>query len=248
MFLNKLLKKDPMTLNPKDFKDQIIQMIKQKSDSISPEEAAKMVMEIDNELYQFEGVVARRFGEGIHPKHKHIKYHEFFTKNINRNDNILDIGSSNGELASDIAKKANPGMVYGIEIEEWHVNEAKKLNIPNLKISLGDATKEEDLPDTKIDIITLSNVLEHIENRPELLKKLVNKYNPKKVLIRVPSFQRDWRVPFKKELGVDYRLDDTHFIEFTNDTFSEEMSRAGLNIKSLENVWGEIWAILEPKK
>lgn len=236
-----------LSLNEEEFNRYILNIIKKKSELPSPSDAAKMIMDLDSQLYTFEGHVARRYGNNIHPKHKHIGYHDFFISNVTRGDNVLDIGSSNGELASDIAKKVAPGIVYGIEIEQWHVDEAKRLyKIPNLKISQGDVTKEEDLPQVHINVITLSNVLEHIQNRSELLRKLIQRYKPKRFLIRVPSFQRDWRVPFKKELGLDYRLDNTHFIEYTEEEFRSEMKKVGLKIKSLKSIWGEFWAILEP--
>jgi len=136
--------------------------------------------------------------------------------------------------------------VIGIEIEkEKYENAVKTYSGDNLQFIHGDATK--DMPDEQFDVITLSNVLEHIEDRPGLLKTLVKKYSPKKVIIRVPLFERDWRVPLKKEIGIDYRLDDTHFIEFTKEIFQDEMSVAGLNIQSIDIRWGEIWAVMTPK-
>jgi hypothetical protein len=85
-------------------------------------------------------------------------------------------------------------------------------------------------------------VLEHIEKRVEFLRMLQDKYQPKKFLIRVPIFERDWRVPLKQELGVDYRLDATHFIEYRQEEFAAEMQQAGLTILHIQVNWGEIWA------
>jgi len=45
-----------------------------------------------------------------------------------------------------------------------------------------------------------------------------------------------------KELGLDYRLDKTHYIEYTYDTFLEEIESAGLKILSYSIQFGEIWA------
>lgn len=223
---------------------EILGIINSKCNELSPVEAAKFIMELDNRLYLLEGSISVRYGGGQHTKHKHINYHEFFKDNINSGENVLDIGSSRGELTSDIADKAFPGTVYGIEIVETQLNEAKsRYQRSNLHFILGDATKI-DLPEIKFNAITLSNVLEHIEFRVEFLKKLKDKYNPEKFIIRVPMFERDWRVPFKKELGIDYRLDDTHFIEYSREIFEEEATGAGLTIKSIDIRWGEIWTVL----
>ncbi len=45
-----------------------------------------------------------------------------------------------------------------------------------------------------------------------------------------------------KELGVKWRLDATHEIEYTLEVFAEEMEDAGLKTDHLEVRWGEIWA------
>ena len=65
---------------------------------------------------------------------------------------------------------------------------------------------------------------------------------PKRFLIRVPLFERDWRVPLKKELGVEWRLDLDHKTEYTLESFAEEMRQANLKITYQEVRWSEIWA------
>ena len=48
----------------------------------------------------------------------------------------------------------------------------------------------------------------------------------------------------KDQYGVDYRLDPTHFIEFTKKSFYDEMQQADLKIVSFEQKWGEIYSVL----
>jgi len=55
-------------------------------------------------------------------------------------------------------------------------------------------------------------------------------------------------VPLKQELGLDYRLDPTHHIEYTRENFEEEVRQAGLEIAHIEMRWGEIWAELKPSR
>jgi hypothetical protein len=47
-------------------------------------------------------------------------------------------------------------------------------------------------------------------------------------------------------LGLDYRLDPTHRIEYTQESFAEEIQQAGLEIAHQEVRWSEIWAELKP--
>ena len=67
------------------------------------------------------------------------------------------------------------------------------------------------------------------------------------MIIRVPLFERDWRVPLKREIGVDYRLDSTHFIEYTQEGFLEELREAKLKATHVEVRWGEIWSVAAPR-
>ena len=236
-----LLKQDPAQLQ-----ETIVELMRRKADSLTPFEALTFLLGIDSQLYFLSGNNSIRYGDGMHTKHRHINYHQFFMNNIKSGEKVLDIGCSSGELTSDIAKAAAPGLVYGIEIDPEKAERAKaKYQMPNLKFVAGDATK--DLPGEHFDVVTMSNVLEHIEKRVEILRTLNEKYQPKRFLIRVPMFERDWRVPLKRELGLDYRLDETHYIEYTRETFTDEITQAGLKIDSIDMRWGEIWAVLSAK-
>ncbi|MBI5252485.1 MAG: hypothetical protein HY912_23570 [Desulfomonile tiedjei] len=52
----------------------------------------------------------------------------------------------------------------------------------------------------------------------------------------------------RAEIAIDYRLDPTHFIEHTLESFAEEMNEAGLEIAHQEVRWGETWAEAVPLK
>ena len=57
--------------------------------------------------------------------------------------------------------------------------------------------------------------------------------------------ERDWVVKYKQSLGLDYRLDTTHYIEYTFDEFLEELKEANISIISHTIRFGEIYAICE---
>ncbi len=180
---------------------------------------------------------------GVHPKHRLMQYHLFFTTRIKKGENVLDIGSGRGYLAHELAKSG--ASVTGIELSQRNVDISQKLyKLPNLRFILGDAWK--DIPKGNYDTAVMSNVLEHIDDRVGLLKKVQSEANPTRWLIRVPCFDRDWTVALAEELGLDSRLDETHFIEYTDEIFMREMREASLEIKHFEKQWGEIWAELTP--
>ena len=103
------------------------------------------------------------------------------------------------------------------------------------------------MPNEHFDIIVMSNVLEHLKNRIDLLRTIVFKITPHRLLFRIPHFEREWMVPVKKELGVNYLLDSTHEIEYTYHEFEDEMRTANLEIKKTQVNWGEIWAVCVPR-
>lgn len=180
---------------------------------------------------------------GVHPKHRLMQYHLFFTKRLQKREKVLDIGSGRGFLANEMVKTG--AKVIGIELSKKNIETSERLyKQPNLKFIFGDVLK--DLPNEKFDTVVMSNVLEHIDHRVEFIKRTQALVSASRWLIRVPCFDRDWIVPMATELGVDSRLDETHFTEFTRESFEKEMAEAGLKIEHLEVRWGEIWSELTP--
>lgn len=241
---DQILRKLVSQLSDDNFKELIFEEIQRRIALNTPENALKILFDIDSRLYELEGQASIRYGDGLHTKHKHIKYHDFFIENIPPKSRVLDIGCGNGALASDLADNVEDVTVYGIDKVEVNIIYAKEnFARDNIIYVCGDALT--DLPNNKFNVIVLSNVLEHIEKRAELLCGIQNRYNPDKFLIRVPIFERDWRVPLKEELGIDYRLDNTHFIEYRQEEFFEEIKKAGLKVSHYKISWGEIWAVVK---
>ncbi len=201
----------------------------------------RLCLHFSNFLYKLISFLAIKSEGGEHPKHRLLQYHNFFLGNIQEKDTVLDIGCGSGSLAYDLAGKAQ--RVLGIDIEEKNIEGAKKkYSRDNITYVVGDATK--DLTDEKFDVIVLSNVLEHIEHREDFLKGI--KGIAQTYLIRVPMFTRDWIPLYKKELGIEWRLDLTHYTEFTKESFYQEIERAGYTVESFSVQFGEIWAVVKP--
>lgn len=200
----------------------------------------KVLVWIHNTSYHMISLFASN--SGLHPKHEIMKYEQFFLQNVNPSTRVLDVGSGNGKIAYDVSEKAKE--VTGIDIRTINVKKAReRYSRGNLTFTKGDATSM-DIQD-QFDTIILSNVLEHIEHRVEFLKKL-SRIAPI-ILIRVPMLTRDWITVFKKNEGLEYRLDDTHYIEYTTEIFEQEMEEAGLTIENLSINFGEIYAIVKRK-
>ncbi len=240
--IDKIVKRRLLQKKTDGLSQFLYSVIEDRAHSLSPDESLKFLFALEDLIYQLEGSESVRYGGGIHTKHKHIKYHNFFINNTPGGSKVLDIGCGNGALAFDIAEKVADVSIYGIDIEQMNIEQARRaFPHQNITYVCGDALA--DLPAKQFDVIVLSNVLEHLDERVDFLKTIKSRYNPKKIIIRVPVFERDWRVPLKQELGVDHRLDATHYIEYRRDEFFEEMENAGLHINHYQINWGEIWSV-----
>lgn len=202
--------------------------------------ALKIILNTHSFSYRLAGFLAQKIEkDGLHPKHRLMNYHKFFVDNVSENDSVLDIGCGNGALTYDVAKKVKK--VVGIDLNEKNISIAKRrYSRENIEYIHGNVLTE--FPDKKFDVVILSNVLEHIEKRVEFLNSLKEK--APKFLIRVPMLNRSWIDVYKKELGLQYRLDKTHFVEYTFESFKEELDRAGLSILDHGVQFGEIWAVV----
>jgi len=218
-------------------------LITNRAKALGPEEGLRFLFRLDSLIYGLEGGQSVEYGQGVHTKHRHTRYHDFFVGRIQTGQRVLDVGCGNGALTYDLASRSEAEVV-GIDKNEKNIRLAQERHShPRATYLAGDAT--QDLPAGAFDVVVMSNVLEHLPDRPEFLRRLAEASQAKRFLIRVPLYERDWRVPLRHELGVEWRLDQTHETEYTLESFAEEMAAARLETVHLEVRWGEIWAELQ---
>ena len=202
--------------------------------------------------YKWAGLYAVILNDGVHPKHYIMKYEEWFLDHIKPGWIVLDLGCDTGMLPALLAEKA--AFVYAVEINEERIAVARTQHArPNIEYICADATTHNYDLCQPINCVTMSNVLEHIEHRVDFLKKIVRRIkwadeDHRYFLLRVPMIDREWIVLYKKELGLDYRLDSTHHIEYTLKQFEEELGQANIVPKKVEVRFGEIYAVCEKQK
>ncbi|OHC73500.1 MAG: hypothetical protein A3G18_08800 [Rhodospirillales bacterium RIFCSPLOWO2_12_FULL_58_28] len=211
----------------------------------SPESGLRRLFALWDDLDLFINERATAYGNGANPKHRLTGYHDFFVDNIPAGSRVLDVGCGIGAVARSIANRVEGVLVTAVDLDKAVLERARGEETPvNLTFIHSDGVR--DLADEHWDVIVLSNVLEHMEDRKELLADLLRRNTPKRVLIRVPLFERHWHLPLRKELGVNYFSDPTHHIEHTVDEFEAEMKDAGLIIVDRQTLWGEMWAYCRP--
>lgn len=205
------------------------------------------LLKLHNLLYRLITRLAIKIEGGSHPKHRLMRYEDWFVEHIEPGSVVLDVGCNTGAMALRLSEKA--AFVYGIEINPLLCAEAERRHaVANLKFICADATTFDYCSCQAIDHVTLSNVLEHIDDRSRFLRRLLEQVvwrlpQTKSLLIRVPMVDRDWLTLYKKELGVDYRLDPTHYTEYTQRQFEQELSAAGVTVTALRICFGEIYAV-----
>lgn len=206
------------------------------SGQIFAKSALRICLKCHNLFYFLSGELSCKVEPGhIHPKHRLMDYHTWIVNQLKPEWSVLDVGCGNGALTSDLSKHCRN--VTGIDISEKNIEEAKGRAKGNFICA--DVTKYP--INNRFETIILSNVLEHIEDRTAFLKKLT--LHSDRFIIRVPMVDRDWITLYKKELGLEYRLDRTHFIEYTLDTFLDELNKAGLELVSYRIKYGELYAV-----
>jgi SAM-dependent methyltransferase len=206
--------------------------------------AARRVLEVYQDVYEQLDQAAIRHDDGVHAKHRLMRYHDFFVERVRRGERVLDVGCGKGELAADLVERAG-ATVVGIDFDPSML-EFARTRFSRPELTFLDADAASDLPEGPFDVVVLSNVLEHVEDRVGLLRRLVETARPSRVLVRVPILDRDWTVPFRRELGLPYFSDPGHFTEYDPDSLRAELAQAGLEIDELQQVWGELWAAARP--
>ena len=198
-----------------------------------------------DDVYHSLDRAAIKYDDGVHVKHRLTGYHDFFVERVRPGERVLDVGSGKGELAFDLATRASVAVV-GIDTNASHLSFARA-RFAHERVEFLEGDVVERLPDGHFDVVVLSNVLEHLVPRIDVLKRLVASASPRCVLVRVPVYARDWTVPLKEEVGLRAYWDRDHEIEYDEVTLRRELEQAGLEVTDLVLVWGEIWAAAKPR-
>ena len=133
----------PFRIIPSSIRRNIIFIILLIESRISkPKNVLKNLFLLKDKLDTLINERALAYGKGEHPKHRLMKYHEFFISNIPNNSEVLDIGCGYGAVARSIAKKVDGVVVTGIDNNKERLNQAKiNNNLKNLNFIYGDILK-----------------------------------------------------------------------------------------------------------
>jgi SAM-dependent methyltransferase len=209
-----------------------------------PREALRELFRLEGHLQREIDIAAIRLDGGVHAKHRLTRYHDFFVDRIRAGERVLDVGTGKGELAHDIAERAR-ARVVGIDVNRSSLEFARR-RFARPEVEFLECDVVQGLPPGPFDVVVLSNVVEHLDARIDVLRLIAAELKPRRVLIRVPAEDRHWHVPLRRELGLSWFSDPGHVVEYDEERLLGELAEAGLEATEIQTVWGELWAEARP--
>ena len=191
-----------------------------------PEESKSILLallDMDKSVNWAVGQVADIYYDGKHPKHfLWTSHNDFIVDNIEVNEKVIDIGCGASAYTMRLADKG--ANVLGIDLNPERITAIKKTNVhPNLCYEVMDIMRE--LPEERFDVAICSHLIEHLENPVSFLKNLHNITS--RIIIKVPRVDSGWKKLMKKDLGLFWLDDVTHFKEYTMDILQNELTKSG---------------------
>lgn len=247
-FINSLVSKTAYFLLPRALCKYIVKVMISAEESASPQDAIRWQLGILDQISRAIDLQSKRWGDGVHIKHELMDgIHSFFYDRIPKNAHVLDLGCGYGAVGHSIAVHSE-AQVLGIDFDAEQIAFAKRrFPHPNIRYVVGNVFTDNPEAES-FDVIILSSMLEHLENRENFLMDLSQRFHPGKFLIRVPTFERHFFAALKRELGLFPYTDDTHVLEYSPQIFMNEMTKAGLAVRYFEIRWGDIWAECVPAR
>ena len=201
--------------------------------------AMRQLLEVYGDAYVEMDRGAIDYDDGVHAKHRLMRYHDFFVERIGRGERVLDVGCGKGELAHDLAERAG-ATVVAVDRSPWAL-EFARARFAHPRVTYVHADAVGFVPDEPVDVAVLSNVLEHVAARHTLLRSLHDDAGARRLLIRVPVLERDWTVPLRRELGLPHFSDPEHELEYDEALLRRELAQAGWTMGEPQPRWGELW-------
>jgi len=138
------------------------------------------------------------------------------------NSKVLDIGCGTGMMLKSLSKY---GEVYGLDKNEKAIAYSK-IRSPKAKIVLGSFPENmQNLLPLKFDLITVLDVLEHIDDDTKALEAIKNILKPNGILIIT--------VPAYKFLWTHFDEVNQHKRRYTRRELSEKITKAGFKIEKI---------------
>ena len=157
----------------------------------------------------------------------------------NKANKVLDIGCGTGAVLKEVKKTGKASEIVGVDINSLEgTHELDKFILGNIE------EIELPYPQNYFDIIICADVLEHLRDPWNTLKKLVSYMKPDGLLIasfpNVREGKTLWKIAFKGDFKYEERgiLDKTHLRFFCKKNITDLMTVGGLGIEGIYPLMG----------
>lgn len=103
----------------------ILQLVSRRVAALPAREALRFLFRLDSKFYSLRGEKSVEYDGGVHTKHRHMAYHNFFVSRVRPGERVLDVGCGIGAVAYHIAEKAKANVV-GIDINPDNISLARQ--------------------------------------------------------------------------------------------------------------------------
>ncbi len=188
---------------------------------IYPEEYDQYINLSDREYYRN---VAYRYGF-----QKRLRAIEKFTKG----GNLCDIGCATGDFLREV-QLHNHWHAFGIEPSSYASAIAQ-----NAGLSIHNGTlSDKPFPDIQFDVISMWNVIEHLEDPKKNLQEIYDRLRPGGLLIFTTPNLESFDARFFKKYWIGYEL-PRHYYIFSKTTLLEYLKVTGFDLLSTQCLYGE---------
>ena len=170
--------------------------------------------------------------------------HSFLLQQINSSLTVLDLGCGLGEKSLILAQKAK--RVTGIDYNKSHIDFAQKTFIkPNLNFLNIDAFEFLKTDTQGFDVLILSHILEHIEDRKEFLIRFKSHF--KWIYIELPDLEASDLNLYRIKLNSNFQYtDDDHVVEYDRKELLKLLEECDLQVIESEYRFGvqKYWCVV----
>jgi SAM-dependent methyltransferase len=172
----------------------------------------------------------------IHPSRD--KTLDFLENKIDKNDRVLDVGCSRGEITDKLGGMCDS--VVGVDHNKHLIEEAKtRYQSKNVEFIACDAISYLSESNSSFDIMICSHILEHLDNPSNFLSLFKSYF--KNIYIEVPDADNTYMNLIRTNLGVSSMYtDDDHIYEFTREDLENLVIENDMKIVESEFRYGVI--------
>tara|TARA_B110000971_G_C20036236_1_gene514395 strand:+ start:196 stop:906 length:711 start_codon:yes stop_codon:yes gene_type:complete len=165
----------------------------------------------------------------------------YILNKIKSKDIVIDIGCKYGEIANNLAVKAQK--VIAIDYDSRAIEIAKrKFQKFNLEFVCEDAYEYLGKQNEHYDVLILSHLLEHLDEPEKFLNNFKQFF--KRIYIELPDFDNSYLNHYRKDIKAELIYSDSdHIYEFDRAELTRLIEDCGLKITSSEYRFGvqRVW-------